>query len=125
VGFGFYGRHEVVAPAAVTSATVSVAFALPPAEAGFSLAVPVAGVLSEPPLDGAVLLSDGLGLEVSEGDGVDDDVVVLGLVVVGAGLELMDGADDAAPVLYGVAVRLHDGEGFGELDAEERGDRDA
>jgi len=72
------------------------------------------------------MLSDGAGLEVSDGDGEGELVVVLGLVVVGAGVDdWIDGADDPDSDLNGVAVGLHDGEDFGELDAEERGDRDA
>jgi hypothetical protein len=116
--------HEALASvAAVTSAAVSVAFALAallPAEAGFSLAVPVSGVLPEPPPDGAVL-SDGVGLPVSDGDGEGEPVVVLGLAV-GDGLdESIEAAGDDDPVLYTFGVWLHDGEGLGVLDAEERG----
>ena len=122
--FGFYGRHEVLAPAAaVTSAAVSVAFAPLPAEAAFSLAVPVSGVLPEPPLADEVL-SDGFGLAVSDGDGdgEGEGVVVLWLVV-GAGVdESIVGPDDADLVSYGVAVGLHDGDGLADFDLEECGD---
>ena len=123
-----YGRHEVLAlAAAVTSAAVSVAFALLPAEAGFSLAVPVSAVLPEPPLDGAVLvLSDGFGLEVSDGVGEGELVVVLGLVVDGIGVGEMIGAPDGDdPGLYSFVPWLHDGDGLAELDVEERCDGDA
>ena len=89
--------------ASETSAAVSVAFAstaLPPAEAGFSLAAPVSGVLAEPPLDG-VVLSDGLGLDVSDGDGVDVGVVLrLGDPVGVGGDESIDAPGDADFDLY-------------------------
>ena len=121
----FYDPHEVLAPAAaVTSAAVSVAVL--PAEAGFSLAVPVLAVPPEPPLDGAVVLSDGFGLDESEGAGEGELVVALGLAV-GDGLDEMIGAtvDDGDPVLYSFVGWLHDGEGPADLDVEERCDGDA
>ena len=109
----------MLAPAAaVTSAAVSVA--LLPAEAGFSLAVPVSAVLPEPPLDGAVVLSDGFGLEESEGVGEGELVVALGLAV-GDGLDEMIGAtvdDGDDPALYSFVGWLHDGEGRADLDVE-------
>lgn len=116
--FEFYEWHEVVAAVTETSAAVSVALtALPSAD-------PASAVLAEPPLDGAVL-SDGVGLGLSDGDG-EDDGVVLGLPVDG-GLDESIGAAgvDDGPVWYGVAVWLHDGEGFAECAGEELGDRDA
>jgi hypothetical protein len=83
-------------------------------------------VLAEPPLDG-VVLSDGAGLPVSDGDGEGDVVVVVGLLVVGAGVDESIGeSGDTVDVLNGAAVRgVHDVEGLGELGAEGRDDRDA
>jgi len=64
--------------------------------AGFSLARPASGLSSEPPLAGEEL---SLGLEL-DGAGDEDEVPVLGLVVVGAGVvDALDGllADCEAP----------------------------
>ena len=120
----------MLAPAAETSAAVSVAFALAallPAEAGFSLAVPVPAVLSEPPLDG-VVLSDGAGLEVTDVVGAGEVVVVLGLVVLGVGVGVggtIGAPDDADGGVNTTAGWLHDAEGLGLLAVEERDGGDA
>lgn len=112
--------------AAEDSAPDCVAFALPalrPAEAGFSLATPAAGVPPVPPVD-ADVVPVGVGVALTDGDG-DDDVVELGLAdPVGLG-DWTGGAVDACPELLGAGLGLHVRELLGERDAEPDGDSEA